>query len=280
MSSLDLPGRRHVPKRFLPEPMRPFLYKYLPSQGDFGLINIRDVLVGSVMRLSSPRQFNDPFELTAEFVMTATDAQKLERFESLARAQAPHLGWRAIQERVRNLMSSPEEFFYPNWQQSLSQIRSVAGIYCFAGSGKNHLMWGHYASHHKGVCLQFERVRDIATLAHAFRVDYHREFPVLNWIVDFHKHTGDMLFSKDSCWAYEKESRIFIYGQAGRYVPFAPDALRKLIFGCEAEPKFIDAVTDILAQRAATGHPPIDVHFAKRHPKRYRLVVPRALSPI
>jgi hypothetical protein len=142
MLALDLPGRRHVLKRFKPEPMPPFLFKYLPSKGEFALTNIRDVLVGSVLRLSSPAQFNDPFELRAHFVMTATHEQKLERFEALAREQAPHLGWRAIQERIRNLMSAPEEFFYPNWQLSLNQIRGAAGIYCFAGSPKNHLMWG------------------------------------------------------------------------------------------------------------------------------------------
>jgi hypothetical protein len=142
MLALDLSGRSHVLKRFKPEPMPPFLYKYLPSKGEFALTNIRDVLVGSVLRLSSPAQFNDPFELKAHFVMTATHEQKLERFGALAREQAPHLGWRAIQERVRNLMSAPEEFFYPNWQQSLNQIRGAPGIYCFAGSPKNHLMWG------------------------------------------------------------------------------------------------------------------------------------------
>jgi hypothetical protein len=256
--------------------MRPFLYKYLPSNGEFALTNIRDVLVGSVLRLSSPCQFNDPFELRAHFVMTATHEQKLERFEALAREQAPHLGWRAIQGRIRDLMNAPEQFFYPNWQQSLSQIRSGAGIYCFAGSPKNHLMWGHYASHHRGLCMQFERVRDIATLSHAFRVDYHREFPVVNWIVDFHKRIGDMLFSKDPCWVYEKESRILIYGQAGRYLPFAPVALRKLIFGCEAEAEFIDTVMGILVERTTAGHPPVDVYFAKRHPRLYRLVVAKS----
>ena len=63
--------------------------------------------------------------------------------------------------------------------------------------------------------------------------------------------------------------------QAGRYLPFAPQALRGLIFGCRAEPQFINAVEGILSGRAAAGHPPLRVYSAQTHPTKYQLVVKR-----
>ena len=275
MESLDVRARRHVLYQFKP-PMPLFLYKYFSYNQPYSLQNLRDVIVGSVLRLSSPSDFNDPFEMAAHFVMTATEDEKLARYESLVRQQAPHLGWRAIQARIKELMAGTEAFFAPTWQRSLKNVRDSAGVCCFAGSAKNRLMWGHYASNHKGVCLQFERVLDISTLSHAFRVRYVSDLPVLNWIVGFHEGISKMLFSKDPCWEYEQESRILINDQARRYLPFAPQALRRLIFGCRVEPTLVKTVKSFLAERTAAGHPRVEVYAAKQHPTKYRVVVTKA----
>jgi len=274
MEHLNVRARRHVLHRFNP-PMSLFLYKYFSSDQKYSLENLRDVIVGSVLRLNSPSDFNDPFEMAARFVMTATEDEKLARYESLARQQGPHLGWRAIQARIKELMSGTEETFTPTWQRSLKNIRDSAGVYCFAGSAKNRLMWGHYASNHKGLCIQFERVLDIRILTHAFRVKYVSELPVLNWIVDFHKGIGEMLFAKDPCWEYEQESRIVIVDQARRYLPYAPQALRRLIFGSRVAPSLVEAVQGWLTERAAVGYPPIEIYVARQHAAKYSLVVTR-----
>jgi len=271
---LSVRARRHALHRFVP-PMPLFLYKYFSSNQPYSLENLRDVIVGSVLRLNSPSYFNDPFEMAAHFVMTATEDEKLARYESLVRQQAPHLGWRAIQARIEELTAGTEEFFTPTWQRSLKNIRDSAGVYCFAGSGKNRLMWGHYASNHKGVCLQFERVLDIRTLSHALSVKYVPDLPVLNWIIGFHEDIGKMLLSKDPCWEYEQESRILINDQAGRYLPFAPGALRRLIFGCRVEESLVETVERWLEERVVAGYPPVEVYSASQHPTKYRLVVTR-----
>jgi hypothetical protein len=267
-------ARRHVLKRFKP-PMPMFLYKYFSSSQPYLHQNLHDVIAGSVLRLNSPSSFNDPFEMAAHFVMMATDDERRSRFESLAREQAPHLGWRAVQARIESLMASDERFFTPVWQQSLKRVREAAGVYCFAGNAKSTLMGSHYASNHRGVGLQFERGHDIETLSHALHVKYVPDLPVLNWVVDFHTGIGEMIFSKHPCWEYEQESRIMVYGQAGRYLPFAPQALRRLIFGCRADAKLVSAVEASLAERAAAGYPTVDVYVATMHPKKYRLVITR-----
>jgi hypothetical protein len=99
--------------------------------------------------------------------------------------------------------------------------------------------------------------------------------PVLNWIVGFHEDIAKMLLSKDACWEYEQESRILINDQAGRYLPFAPRALRRIIYGCRVGMDLIEAVETFLAERAAAGHPPVEIYTAGQHPRKYRLVVTR-----
>lgn len=275
MEHLSLRARRHVFLNLKP-PISLFLYKYFSADAKYSRQNLHDVIVSSVLRLSSPISFNDPFEMAAHFVMTASDEEKLKRFELLVREQAPYLGWRAIQARVKNLMEATEESLTPIWQKSLRSIRNSAGIYCFAGNAKNRLMWGHYASNHTGLCLQFERAQDLTVLPHAISLDYTPNLPTLNWIIGFKDEIFKMLASKDSCWAYEQESRIIIFNQAGRYLQFAPRALRRLIFGCRSEPSFIEYVKSLLAERKMKGLPPIEIFKAKEHPSKYRLVVTSA----
>jgi hypothetical protein len=267
-------ARRHVLQKLKP-PMSWLLYKYLPAGREHSLTNLNTILVKSLLRLSSPSQFNDPFELLAHFTLKATERQRLSRFESLARDLEPHLGWRAIQARIQSLMLTTESQMQPVLGKSLRRIRDAAGVYSFAGDPKNTLMWSHYASDHKGVCLIFDRAHDVATLTHAFRVRYVRNLPKINWIQNFHKDIGKMLFAKHPAWRYERESRIMINFQAGRYLPFAPQALNGLIFGCRAEPQFIDAVEGLLADRATAGLPSVRVYSALTHPTKYQLVVKR-----
>jgi hypothetical protein len=233
------------------------------------------VLVRSLLRLSSPSTFNDPFEMAAHFSLKATERQRLARFESLARELEPNRGWRAIQARVQALMAATEEGLRPRLNASLDGVRCEAGIYCFAGDARNTLMWSHYASDHKGVCLIFDRAHDVRTLMYALRVKYVRNLPVLNWIRSFHEDIGKMLRAKHPAWRYEQESRIMINFSAGKYLQIAPRALRGLIFGCRAETNFITEVERILAERVAAGLPSVRAYQANRHLTKYQLVVKR-----
>ena len=252
-----------------------FLYKYFSSDGSHSHENLRGAIVESVLRLNSPTGFNDPFEFAAHFVMEATDDEKRARFEALARRHAPHMGSRAVEARIQELMSQNVEYFSTGWQQSISKIRDEAGVYCFAGSAKNLLMWSHYASNHKGLCLQFERALDVGVLSHAVSAEYKAELPILNWFLNFESDIGAMLFRKHPCWQYERESRLLINEAAGQYLRFAPEALRSVVIGCKAKPDFVDSLNGWLVERANAGHPLPHVYTTHRHPRKYRLVLTR-----
>ena len=85
-------------------------------------------------------------------------------------------------------------------------------------------MWSHYAAHHSGICLQFEGARD-PTRLNALRVEYHDEYPSLDWLADPATKLQAILLRKAPPWRYEKEYRVIHPGGAGTFVHFDPGAL-------------------------------------------------------
>jgi hypothetical protein len=276
-----LEGRNYLDRRWVLRRMKPrlsrFLYKYRSLDHPHSLENLRDIIVASELRLNRPSDFNDPFDMAAHFVMDATVAQRRTRFKALIREQSPGLGWKEEQAVIQRLMSAPDEENMARCRASLAHTRSTTGIYCFAGTPRNTLMWSHYASNHTGICLQFERALDFSVLGHAMTVKYVPDLPVVNWIVDFQESIGDMLFAKHPCWAYEEESRIVVHFQAGRYLRLKPEALSSIIFGCRSTEAIKATVGGLLAERVSAGYPPVRTYVADMHPTKYRLVI-RKLS--
>jgi hypothetical protein len=273
LESLDYRLRQRKLRRMTP-PMDRFLYKYV-SWGEYSERNLHTTVVKSMLRLNAPSTFNDPFELAAHLVTTATEAQKRERFERLVETQSVGKTASEKSAAVDKLMTTPDSEIVPVWQKSLERTRSAMGVCCFAGSGNNTLMWSHYASDHKGICLQFDRALDLPTFSHAIHVQYEPALPDINFIVELQKDIGAILARKHPCWQYEAESRIIIDGQAGRYLRFRPNALSGVIYGCRAEYGAHEAIERLLRQRREAGLPPIKVFRAQQHSRRYKIVVKR-----
>jgi DUF2971 family protein len=129
-----------------------------------------------------------------------------------------------------------------------------------------------YAQDHTGVCLKFERVRDYRVMLHALPVVYQEDLRVVNWL-DAANAIVEMLFRKHPDWKYERESRLLLMGQAGRYLPMRPEAVTGIVFGYRATEDARAIVTSLLAERAARGYPPICIYDAIQHSSKYRLVI-------
>jgi hypothetical protein len=236
---------------------------------------LRDLIVRSRLHLSPPAEFNDPFDTAARVVAVGTPAQRQAKLESWLNNQ----GIVQPQQRaasMQDLMSRPPEAISELFRPGLEKIRTSTGVVCFAGDPRSTLLWSHYAAEHAGVCLQLETARDFPILSRAVTVDYEPEYPTINWFVEYEKGIGKMLLGKHPCWKYEDETRIIIDGEAGKYLPFRPDALRALVLGCRADQAVSDVIGGLLAERKAAGYPPVKLYTAHLHGKEYRLVVRRA----
>lgn len=210
LDRLHYQGRRHLLWKKFRRGMPRFLYKYRRLDLSHSREALREILVESVLRMAAPKEFNDPFDMRARFVIEGTLAERRTKFKTIVKRNAPHLTWKEHQQAVDSLIRAPDDKLLEIGRNSLTGFRETAGVCCFAGKPANRLMWSHYAKDHTGICLQFERVRDHRVFLHAFPVKYDDQFPIVNWINDeeMHAQIGTLLFAKDPAWEYEHESRI------------------------------------------------------------------------
>ena len=250
-----------------------FLYKYksIDEANRISTDRLRDLLVRSRLWLSSPVDFNDPFDMSAKIVANATGKERLERVNALLEAYS--LSHKERERRRKNLMRVP----IAKLENALGDIynKNVAkvGVFSFAGDAKSILMWSHYARDHTGVCIQFERARDFKTLSGALSVEYSPEYPEINWVKDFRETLSTILLRKHEGWSYEKEHRIVSTDGAHTYMQFDPNAVVGIIMGCRSTPAGRALVESLLEERRRASMPPVPLFGAQKHSSKYRLVV-------
>ena len=278
--------RRRIMRFKIKERPRRFHYKYRPVMlhdpddkakgfSKRSIDRLRQIVVNSRLYVSCPAEFNDPFDTAADLIATGTDTQRQERFDKWIVAQGVYDSVKRA-ELVAEIMTRPPAAITAMFAPAMRNARKTTGVISFAGNPRDTLMWSHYASEHTGVCFHFETARDFATLSRAVTVDYAEEYPIVNCIVNFPDGLGKMMMNKHPCWTYEDETRIIMDNEAGKHLPFRPDALRAIILGCRADEKVSQMIDGLLSERAAAGHPKLKVYRAAMHGKKYALVIRKA----
>lgn len=219
--------------------------------------------MNSRFRLNAPSTFNDPYEFNVNISLESTPEQRLQWFTQLVAQQAPTEPKERRAAIVNELMLRPDSEHIRRCQESLARIWQESGVICFAGDPRSLLMWSHYAENHKGICLQFERLRDFPVLGHAVHVDYEQELPKANWIVNFMEGVKEMLLTKHHGWKYEEECRITSIDNSDKYLRVRPDALRAIIFGCRVSDSGVAVIDELLKEREALGAPKLKRWFAQ-----------------
>ena len=260
-----------------PRPER-FLYRFRElNPTDLKSINrIQQIIVGSQLWLSSPEDFNDPFDMSAEIMVKGTLKERKQRFHEFLKAQHKELSWIQRRQLLPSFISKPSSEYSANFQKEFDRTIRNAGVCSFGIEGQNILMWSHYCARHTGVCFQFEVARDPATFLQAVPVEYDQNFPTVNWVKEYEKSIKVVMTRKHPNWAYEKERRIVIPGGARRQHPFRPEALTGIILGCRSDEAVVAMLKDLLDERAAAGLPMPRIYQAQIHGSQYRLVIQKS----
>jgi hypothetical protein len=236
---------------------------------------LRDMLVRSDFWLSSAVDFNDPFDVSSAVLIDGDVQERRRRFTELVNENEPSLTWKQKKERVAKLMQQPHYDLVSHFQTSMVNLRNTMGICSFASSARSILMWSHYASNHRGVCLVFDPMRDYRVFMHAHPVTYSDIYRVTSWL-RIRESIVDVLTTKYTQWEYEKERRILLEGQAGKHLNYRPAALRGIVTGRRAPPYVLDTVAKLLEERRAADLPDVPHYTALQHPTEYKLVLRRA----
>ena len=177
-------------------------------------------------------------------MQTASEKHTPERASPEREARVKHYLENRDQLRSDLITASTEM-----WAQMDRRYR----IYCLSARPDSQLMWGHYADHHRGVCLEFDvRTPDFSS---AIQVDYNAAYPNFSLIDD-----SDLspFHTKPSDWAYKEEYRLIAHEasealRSGTLMThddgmfqFSEDALVSVIVGSSASEATTREIADLL----------------------------------
>lgn len=250
-----------------------FLYKFRAALPDSSR-SMQDIVLNSKLWLSSPTDFNDPFDTAAKITVDSTPAERRNRFDEIFKRQG--VTWTKRQKELPRLLAKPLTELEKLAQEKSQEQAERTGICSFGGDPLSILMWSHYASQHRGVCLQFDVARDPVNLLLALEVKYSDEYPVINWVRDFYSDNRNFaektLLTKHSGWSYERERRIIVLESARQSYPFKPEALTAIIIGCRADDALIFKLVE---DRVSRGLAKPKLYRAVQHDRKYRLMLKR-----
>lgn len=276
-NAAERPG--YVTRRWMRDFPR-HLYKYMSFQSDSAesVRNLRSIVVSSNFWLTSPEDFNDPFDMKSTFLPDSDRAavrrglQKLGRFVKTQGLMAKADIEKSISFAMQNLDSVVDG-------DMMNRRRKHHGVTCLTPHPKSLLMWAHYAQSHRGICLQFQTSVDPGLFGTAAKVDYSDEYPVVHWPSYPDNEAKAALYRKGSAWAYEDERRIIVTGLTNRLLGVAPRALTGIILGCRFPDEQRAGLEKILVERQAAGHPPVKILKATMKASQYGIRCIREGSP-
>ncbi len=169
------------------------------------------VLKNQTLRFSSPKTFNDPFELHPELRIPISRAKKKFRSE-FSKQFIKEYGSR---DNFEEILSIAEKEFIRNLDhntEELEFIKKNIRILCLSETYSSALMWSHYASNHRGICLGIIGAKiNFEHPYNNFKINYVSE---LKPITEYGKEIDESVKieywvnTKSSIWNYEKECRI------------------------------------------------------------------------
>lgn len=170
---------------------------------------LEHLLVDGKLYHATPSQFNDPFECKPYFSWPpkARNISEIRKYlRNLLKSEG--IKHKKAGQKVSKLMRDSNlirSYIHHSAQHAFSKIR----ICSFTTTNRNLLFWSHYASSHKGFCIEYDAT--VFPISYAFKVRYVDKYPEVQYPAPADK-TGlkpALLKSKD--WEYENEFRtIFV----------------------------------------------------------------------
>jgi hypothetical protein len=270
----NLPARRILRREVKPVYPR-FIYKYknLDPMDSESVRHAREIIVDSRLWLSSPVDFNDPFDMRGCVTIDGGVKQREKRLSQIVNFNFAHLNWKQRKSKVREMMTKTSDEMARIVTASHQKNIEGVGVCSFSTDPRNILMWSHYADCHTGICIQFDIAQDPTTFLDAISVEYSEDYPVINWIEDSAQQLKKVLLRKHLDWSYEKERRIVRIDSARTQMEFATNVVSAVILGCRATAATETMARDLVEERRRKGLSVPTVYRTGQHTRKYKLVI-------
>jgi Protein of unknown function (DUF2971) len=188
------------------------LYKYV------GIESAQIILAKGTLLLRDPFYFNDPFDCLARVAV----------WDNQTRFGPNPKEVRFVQNTLQKLPPK----FQPQDDRLFHDLRLAYKylITCFSPEPKSHLMWSHYADHHKGVCLEFD-IGDL--IDHIHPCHYATEVESLKLA----QNDIRLALVKNAAWAYEEEWR-FLFETIRPKMRLVGQIISRIYNQVHADPEF------------------------------------------
>jgi len=254
------------------------VYKYR----NWSIPRHRRILTHNELFLSSPKDFNDPFDtrIPPNFISLNTPEKKRAFVDRQTRTHLKMLSQKESdieKKRLDDELNLDIWGFQQKYQDGWFQVHDERmGIISLSARWNSILMWSHYADNHQGFCIGFheEKLRNSGLFARGGQVSYNRkdEMPFIDPLEDDHiikafieSHT------KAHDWRYEREYRLIrtfyegIPSDEDRAIRVPNDFIAEVILGMKINDEHRTRITKICQKKG------IKVYQVEPVPFRFRL---------
>lgn len=208
------------------------LYKYLPiSTRTLG------VIASNKIWYTKPGSFNDPFDCGLDLWDDMTIEDKIE----VLRVQMEREGWSPskITEQLQHSFTPKGDLNaiaannIRKLTAAIHKNRDNTGVLSLSRTCKSILMWSHYATEHRGICIEFA----VPVSDSLHKVTYSYDVPRYTLNDIFVKRNSEILLlftTKHKHWRYENEYRIIL--NKGDILHDIPGPITSIIFGLKTPP--------------------------------------------
>lgn len=260
-----------------------FLYRYgfIPatdnSEHAQKLEWLRIILIQNKIYFPSPFTFNDPFD--CKILPNLSDLSRDEILKTKKDMAPPTLkGADKIKfntqvENLHKLAIKDGRDINNDLEDYWTDANKHLGVLCLSEAKDNILMYAYYGNGHKGYCLEFDTNLITQSLnCKIYPVQYQDEYPDYKYSEcdSSLEHLKKRLLTKASDWKHEKEYRIIKLPQdlpKDRMIPFSPESLTGITFGCLIDPSVQKAIENINNERPN----PLKIYKLQTHRTRFEL---------
>jgi len=233
-----------------------YFYKYRAIQNSNELESDYSIeaLLNNWAIFSNRKNFNDIFDSKINFIKP--NPKQIKQLKN----KLPKKDKAFFSSLVTDGKFTPEgHYFLSGLEKKFEEVIDGYVFYCVSKDPISNLMWSHYASSHRGFCIQFK-----SSFLKANRVMYQNEIPSIN-IIDLIKADNNIIDNKFLSnniwmalrtkleeWKYEKEYRFqadnvmqeLALESKEKYtkIQYTPDFIEAVIFGCRMEQKVKDYI--------------------------------------
>lgn len=215
-----------------------------------------NIIIDNKLHFSLPNSFNDPFDCRVVFNLNGVGNEWYKRFIKLIQKYKPNMRMNKIR-KIATKWATEKRYIYLKEEMAkgdANAIRDTFGVLCLTKKSDCIPMWANYASHHKGICVEFNHDKSDKLFGMAMKVIYKKAYPVYRYLdVKVKDIIVDLLNTKHMDWSYEEEWRVYAhpgidYNGPGLH-PFNPSTLVGIIFGCNATDDFKKYIKSLMAKR-------------------------------